>query len=160
MNANEVRWKLHNYHTDIKRIQQLKDDLKEYRLMDGIGAQIISDMPSSHNNTSIVEKMGDRIDYIRNLENELDSLMRVKRAIDYVYLYLKEPARTIIEMRYFLFPKPEDIRQRKYNWAEIAVETNYSEAYCKEVDCKVVLQIQNKVHEISYILPTQIATVL
>jgi hypothetical protein len=154
LNTNGVRWKLHNYYTDEKLIEQLKEDLKEYRLMDGIKAQIITDMPTSHSNTSIVERIGDKIDYIRSMENDLDGLMRVKRAIDYVYMYLKEPARSIIEMRYFITPQPQDIRQRKYNWAEIATEVNYSEDYCKEIDCKVILQIQTKIHEITHVLPT------
>jgi len=160
MKTNEVRWKLHNYYTDMKKIEQLKDDLKEYRLMDGIGAQVINDMPTSHSTSSSVEKAGDRVDYVREMENELDRFMRIKRAIDDIYGYLKEPHRTIIEMRYFIMPKPLDIRQQKFNWQEIADEVKYSEAYCKEIDCNVVLQIQNRLHEISYVLPTLLCTVL
>lgn len=154
MTTNEVRWKLHSYYADKERIENLKNDLKEYRLMDGIGSQTITDMPVSHSNASIVEKMVVRIDYIREMENELDGLMRTKRAIDQVYLYLKEPDRSIIEMRYFLLRNSKDVRKMKYNWLEISEEVNYSEAYCKEIDCKVILQIQNKLHNLSYILPT------
>jgi hypothetical protein len=160
MTTNEVRWKLHSYYADKERIENLKNDLKEYRLMDGVGAQIITDMPTSHSNSSVVERMGERIEYIREMENELDRLMRIKRSIDQIYMYLKEPARTIVEMRYFLLHNPNDVRQRKYNWIEIAAEVNYSEAYCKEIDCKVILQIQNKLYELSYVLPTLQTTVL
>jgi DNA-directed RNA polymerase specialized sigma subunit len=148
MNCNEVRWKLHNYHTDIKRIDQLKEDLKEYRLMDNVKAQVITDMPmGSHNNNASTDKIVDRLDYIQELESELDSLMRTNRAIDSVYLYLREPQRSIIEMRYFLFRNPQDIRQCKYNWLEIAEEVNYSEVYCKKIDSKVIFQIQSKIHD-------------
>lgn len=160
MNANTVRWKLHNYYADLKRIEQLKNDLREYRLMDGVGAQVITDMPTCHSNASVVERICERLDYIRELENELDDYMRVKRAIDSVYMYLQEPARTIIEMRYFIMPCPEDVRQRKYSWQEIAKEVKYSEAYCKEIDSKVVLQILNKLVELSYKVPTLFSTVL
>lgn len=158
MNSNEVRWKLHNYHTDIKKIEQLKEDLKEYRLMDGVGAQVITDMPTCHSNASVVERISERQDYMVEMENELDGRMRVKRAIDDIYLYLKEPHRSIIEMRYFLLRNPNDVRQFKFNWLEIAEEVNYSEAYCKEIDSKVILQIQNRIHEISYILPTKVVS--
>lgn len=155
MNANTVRWELHNYHTNAKVIEQIKDDLREYRLMDGIKAQVITDMPLTHSNASKTEKIGiTRAEYISKLEDKLDSMMRVKMAIDSVYLYLKEPHRSIIEMRYFILSSPNDVRQRKYNWQEIAIEVKYCEAYCKEIDANVILQIQNKIRELSYDLPT------
>jgi len=143
-------------------MEQLKSDLKEYRLMDGVKAQVLSKTPICHNGTSskveaVLEKEytheGDRLelmDYVRALEEKLDSMMRVKRAIDSVYLYLQEPKRTIIEMRYFLLRNTDDIRQSKYNWAEIAAEVSYNEDYCKQIDSKVVLQIQNKLYEITH----------
>jgi hypothetical protein len=148
MNTNEIRWRLHNYYTDSKKIEQLKLDLKEYRLRDGVKAQMLSDMPKG-DGISSEDRLISRIDYIRDLESELDSLMRVKRAIDSIYLYLKDPQLSIIEMRYFITPEINDIRQRKYNWKEIADEVKYSEDYCKEIDGKVVFQIQNKIHEIT-----------
>lgn len=164
MNNNEIRWKLHNYYTDIKIMEQLKSDLKEYRLMDGIKAQVITDMPVCYSSSSKIESVlekeythkGDKLElmeYIKALEEELDGMMKMKRAIDSVYLYLQEPKRTIIEMRYFLLSNPADVRQRKYNWLQIAEEVNYSEDYCKEIDCKVILQIQNKIRGISHFLP-------
>ena len=157
MNNNEIRWKLHNYYTDIKIMEQLKSDLKEYRLMDGIKAQIISDMPICHSGTSskiesVLEKdyihKGDKLElmeYVKALEDQLDSMMRLKRAIDSVYLYLKEPVRTIIEMRYFLLSNPQDVRQRKYSWMEISIEVDRNEDYCRALDCRVIRQIQNKI---------------
>ncbi|HEY5585693.1 MAG TPA: hypothetical protein VIK78_14555 [Ruminiclostridium sp.] len=155
MNSLTVRWKLHNYYNDLKMIEQLKDDLKEYRLMDGVKALVVTDMPGCHSTTSKVESVltenykykNEELElpeYIKSLENELDSLMRIKRAIDNVYLYLREPARTIIEMRYFITPQPLDVRQRKYNWAEIGDEIHMSEDRCKHIDCDVIRQIQNK----------------
>lgn len=149
MNTNEVRWKLHNYHTDSKKINELKLDLKEYRLMDGVKAQVLSNMPRGES-IDADDKVISRIEYIRELENELDQLMRIKRAIDSIYLYLKDPQLSIIEMRYFITPEINDIRQRKYNWKEIAEETKYTEAYCKEIDGQVVLQIQSKINKIRY----------
>ena len=144
-NTNEVRFYLHNYDKLKNEIKALSDSLKEYRLMDGVGAQILTGMPTAHNNASVIEStVAGREEYVRNLENEIDSKMRILNAINSVYFYLKEPARTIIEMRYFLLRNPNDIRSIKYNWKEIAEEVQYSEDYCKEIDGRVIRRIQDK----------------
>jgi hypothetical protein len=145
MNTNEIRFYLHNYNKLKNEIQALSDSLKEYRLMDGMKASIITDMPICHSGASAVESLVDkRLEYVSELEAEIDSKMRILNAINAVYFYLKEPARTIIEMRYFLLRNPNDIRRQKYNWQEIAAETNYTEVYCKKIDGKVILNIQLK----------------
>ncbi len=147
MNCNEIRFYLHNYDRLKKEIENLKESLTEYRKMNisGMKAQVITDMPTTHNNVSQTELMAlTRIDYIRDLENEIDSKMRLVRAIESVYFYLQEPARTIFEMRYFISPKPADIRKPNYNWLQIAMEVKYSEDYCKEIDGKVVRKIQER----------------
>jgi DNA-directed RNA polymerase specialized sigma subunit len=145
MNTNEIRFYLHNYEKLKNEIQALSDSLKEYRLMDGIKAKIITNMPICHSGESMVESIVvNRLDYVTGLEDEIDSKMRILNAINGVYFYLKEPARTIIEMRYFLQRKSEDVRKIKYNWQEIADEVNYTEIYCKKIDGRVILKIQNK----------------
>lgn len=145
MNTNEIRFYLHSYDKLKDEIQSLSDSLKEYRLMDGVKPKIITDMPIYHSETSIVESVIiNRLDYISELETKIDSKMRVLNAINTVYFYLKEPTRTIIEMRYFLLRNPKDIRRQKYNWQEIAAEVNYTEIYCKKIDGRVISRIQLK----------------
>lgn len=145
MNTNEVRFYLHNYEKLKSEIQVLSDSLKEYRLMDGVKSKQITDMPICHSGTSVIESIVvNRFDYIKDLEEEIDSKMRVLNAINAVYFYLKEPARSIIEMRYFLYKNPGDVRREKYNWQEIADIINYSLDYCMEIDGKVIRKIQYK----------------
>lgn len=154
---------MHNYDRLKQEIRNLKESLEEYRKMNisGLKAQVITDMPICRSGESKTESMAiTRVDYIKSLEDEIDSKMRIVRAIESVYFYLHEPHRSIIEMRYFIMPNPQDIRQRKYNWIEIAAEVNYSEDWCKEIDCKIILQIMNKLHEITHILPTHLGKVI
>lgn len=155
MNTNEIRFYLHNYEKLKDDIRALSDSLREYRLMDGVKPKIITDMPICHSGESTIETVIiSRLDYIIKLEGEIDGKMRVLNAINGVYFYLKEPARTILEMRYFITPLINDVRRPKYNWKEIADEVNYSEDWCKEIDCKIVLQILNKMHEKTHVIPT------
>jgi len=148
MNTNEIRFYLHNYEKLKKEIQALSDSLREYRLMDGIRPKVINGMPISHSENSIVETVViNRFDYIKDLENEIDGKMRILNAINAVYFYLKEPARSIIEMRYFLLRNPDDIREQKYNWQDIADEVNYSEQHCKNIDCEVIRRIQIRMYK-------------
>ena len=145
MTTNEIRFYLHNYDKLKSEIQALSESLKEYRLMDGVKPKIITDMPICHTGESIVESLiVKRLDYVSGLEAEIDSKMRVLNAINAVYFYLKEPIRTIIEMRYFLLRNPDDVRRQKYNWQEIAEEVHYSEQSCRRIDQKVVTQILSK----------------
>ena len=145
MNTNEIRFYLHNYEKLKSEIQVLSDSLKEYRLMDGVKSQQITDMPICHSGTSVIESIVvNRFDYIKDLEEEIDSKMRVLNAINAVYFYLKEPARSIIEMRYFLYKNPGDVRHEKYNWQEIAEHMGYSENHCMKIDWKVINKIQYK----------------
>lgn len=155
MNANEIRWNLHNYDKLKDEIKALKGDIATYRLMDGVRPKIITDMPTIHSTESAIEKIIDRLDYVESLKNELDQNIRLLRAINSIYFRLEEPKRTIIEMRYFITPMKDDVRQRKYNWAEIAEEVGYTEQYCREIDCKIILQISNKILEYGYKEPTK-----
>lgn len=156
MDALTVRWHLHNYHSNKDMIIRLKSELVEYRLMDGVKAQIITGMPISYSPQSKIElvltteydykgNMYELFDYIKQLEAELDKLMRIDLAITKIYATLKEPARSIIEMRYFIKPQTQDVRQRKYNWQEIANEVERTELNCRKIDCRVVRQIQVKI---------------
>jgi len=108
----------------------------------GLKAQQISDMPhGSKDNESITERMAvTRLDYISDLENELDSKMRLLMAIDSVILYLNPVEKEIIRLRYLEIP----IGKPKANWSQIAQALNYSEDYCKEVDCRIIREIQEK----------------
>jgi hypothetical protein len=113
--------------------------------MDGVKPKVITGMPICHSETSVVESLvANRMDYVTGLEKKIDGKMRILNAINSVYFYLKEPARTIIEMRYFLLRNPNDIRRQKYNWQEIADEIGYTEIYCKKIDGKVIFNIQLK----------------
>jgi len=146
MTTNEIRFYLHSYGKLKSEIQALSDSLREYRLMDGVKPKVITNMPICHSETSVIESIViNRFDYIADLEKEIDSKMRVLNAINSVYFYLKEPARTIIEMRYFLLRNPKDVRQIKYNWQEIAIEVNYSEDRVKHIDCEVIRRMQQKI---------------
>jgi DNA-directed RNA polymerase specialized sigma subunit len=107
----------------------------------GIKAQVITGMPTSHSSTSQVEEMAmKRVLYIKDLEEEIDSKMRLYNAINSIYFYLKEPARQIIELRYITVP----IGRRKYNWQEIAEMVGYSEKVCYNIDGKIIRSIQRK----------------
>lgn len=161
MNANEIRFYLHNYENLKKEVKHLQESLDLYRRMDisGIKAQVITDMPICHSNTSKTEQMATtRFDYISDLENEIDSKLRLLNAINGVYFYLQEPARSIIEMRYFISPVEKDIRKPKYNWVQIAMEVCYSEDYCKEIDCKIVRTIQERYLRNIYPQTTHVAS--
>jgi len=147
MNTNEIRFYLHNYYNLKRELKNLQEALDTYKKMNisGLQATIITKEPKTHNNTSKTELMAlTRIEYIIDLENEIDGKMRLIKAIDSVYYYLKEPARTILEMRYFITPMQNDIRQPKYSWDKISLEVDKSVAYCKEIDCKIVKKIQEK----------------
>jgi hypothetical protein len=147
LTTNEIRFYLHGYDNLKREIKNLREALEEYRKMDisGIRATAITDEPRAHNNMSRTEQMAiTRLEYIKGLENELDSKTRLLTAINSVYFYLKEPARTIIEMRYFITPMINDVRRPKYSWFEISCEVDKSEDYCKEIDCKVISKIQEK----------------
>lgn len=146
MTTNEIRFYLHSYDKLKSEIQALSDSLREYRLMDGVKAKVITDMPMCHSGVSVVESVVDkRIEYISDLETEIDSKMRILNAINSVYFYLKDPARSIIEMRYFITPMVNDVRRPKYNWEHIANEVGRTENHCKKIDCRVVRQIQEKI---------------
>lgn len=152
MNTNEIRFYLHNYDGLKKEIEALKAQLEEYRKMNisGIKAQVITDMPVHHSNTSKTEEMAvKRVEYIADLEQEIDSKMRLLRAINGVYFYLSDPARSIIEKRYFEIPQGRP----KYNWREIAIEICGAksaddiirkEKECWKIDGKIVRDIQVK----------------
>jgi DNA-directed RNA polymerase sigma subunit (sigma70/sigma32) len=148
LNTNEIRFYLHNYDNLEKEINHLSAQLAEYRHMNisGIKAQVISDMPIHHSNTSRTESMAlSRLECIQDLENEIDSKMRLFRAINSVYYYLKEPVKSIIEMRYMEEPQG----RAKYTWAEIAGRLNITEKYCRKIDCKVIRKIQIALHTIT-----------
>lgn len=143
MNTNKIRLYLHNYDNLKKEIKHLVAALEEYRKMNisGIKAQIITDMPICHTDTSKTELMAvTRVDYITDLENEIDSKMRLLNAINAVYFYLKEPKRSIVEMRYMIIPQG----RHKYSWKEIADEVQLSEDNCRIIDCRIIRQIQLK----------------
>jgi DNA-directed RNA polymerase sigma subunit (sigma70/sigma32) len=142
MNTNEIRFYLHSYDNLKKEIQHLQTQLEEYRKMNisGIKAQIITDMPIYHtNNTSKVELLAlTRLEYIGDLENEMDSKMRLLRAINSVYFYLKKPKRIIVEMRYFI----QEQGKRKPSWKEIADKVGETEEKCRQIDCRIIRAIQ------------------
>jgi len=147
MNTNEIRFYLHNYYNLKKELKNLQEALDTYKKMNisGLKATVITDEPKTHNNVSKTEIMAlTRIEYIADLENELDEKMRLLIAINNVYYYLKEPARSIIEMRYFITPMQNDIRQPKYSWCGISKEVNESEENCKMIDCRIIKKIQEK----------------
>jgi len=147
MNNNEIRFYLHNYDNLKREIKHLQKALEEYRKMNisGIKAQVITGMPLTHSNTSKTESMAlTRIDYIQELEDEIDSKMRLIRAVDAVYFYLKEPKRTIFEMRYFITPMENDIRKPKYSWKVIADEVEQTEEQCRQIDCRTIRGILEK----------------
>lgn len=165
MDCNTIRRYMHSYDNLEKEIKHLKESLDEYRKMNisGLGAQVLSDMPKAHKNTSLTEQMAiDRTDYIQLLEEDIDSKMRLYNAINSVYFYLSEPARTIIEMRYFIIPQGK----QKASWKEIAIEVLRLEGIiskkeitetmlesalskCTTIDGRVVKKIQNRLLDTS-----------
>lgn len=161
MDCNTIRRYMHSYDNLEKEIKHLKESLDEYRKMNisGLGAQVLSDMPKAHKNTSLTEQMAiDRTDYIQLLEEDIDSKMRLYNAINSIYFYLSEPARTIIEMRYFIVPQG----RQKAKWKEIAIEVLRLEdtkpteqllestiSKCTMIDGRVIRRIQNKLLDTS-----------
>jgi hypothetical protein len=85
------------------------------------------------------------MEYIAKLDLELNRLTSINREIESVFTHLKEPIRSIIEMRYFITPQPNDVRQRKYNWAEIAVEVGKTECNCWKIDERIIRIIQGRI---------------
>jgi DNA-directed RNA polymerase specialized sigma subunit len=156
MNTNEIRFYLHNYDRLKSEIKNLQEALGQYRKMNvsGIKAQEITGMPICHFNISKTELMAmTRLDYIKDLEDETDSKLRLVRAINSVYFYLREPHRSIIEMRYFIVPTG----RRKANWAEIAREVNLTEVNCKKIDKRIVLKIQlNYIQNVTCVRKTHV----
>ena len=145
MNSHEIRWNLNNYWQNKDKIKQLTDEIEELITNDGVGCQHLTDMPvGSRKHGSVVDKLVDKVDYIRGLESELERLVRVNNAITQIYATLNEINITILELRYFLTSEPMDVRQRKYNWNQIAELLNYSEDGVRKMDQKIVLKIQNK----------------
>lgn len=145
MNANEIRFYLHNFDNLKKEIIHLQEALKVYTDMDGIKAQIITDMPMQHSTTSKTESVAlTRLEYIDDLKNEIDSKLRLVRATESVYFYLNELKTTIFEMRYFITPMKNDIRKPKYSWHEISKEVVQTEETCRQIDCRIIRQIQLK----------------
>jgi len=147
MNTNTIRYYLHDYENLKKEVKNLQEALDTYKKMNisGLKATVITDEPKTHNNVSKTEIMAlTRIEYIADLENKLDEKMRLLIAINSVYYYLREPARSIIEMRYFISPMKNDIRRPKYNWCEISIEVDLNEDYCRALDCNIIKKIQEK----------------
>lgn len=148
MNANEIRYYMHSYDNLGKEIGHLKTALEVYRGMNisGIKAQVITDEPLTHSNTSKTEQMAlERLEYMQSLEEDIDSKIRLFNAINSIYFYLTEPDRSIIEMRYFIIPQGRP----KYSWKEIAYEVNESEDNCKMKDSRIIRKIQNKLLDTS-----------
>lgn len=145
MNTNEIRFYLHNYDNLKKKVKNLKETLDEYRQMTGLKARVITDTPAPATYESKLEQtVITRMKYMKDLEAEIDSKMRLLNAINSVYFYLKEPDRSIFEMRYFITPMEGDVRKPKYNWLAISQEVGKSEAHCKNIDCVIVKKIQTK----------------
>jgi hypothetical protein len=148
LRTNEIRFYLHSYDGLQREIENLSKQLEEYRRMNisGIKAQVITDMPICHSNTSRTEEQAlKRVEYMQDLETEIDQKMRILRAINSVYFYLSEPERSILEMRYFRIP----IGKPKASWFEISEEVILSEQRCKNIDSKLVKDIQIKMYEIT-----------
>lgn len=151
MRPNEIRFYLHSYDNLQKEIAHLNYQLKTCREMGvsslcnekymrhPLAAQVLSDMPIYHDNSSKTENLAlKRLEYIVDLENEIDSKMRLLRAINSVYFYLQEPARSIIELRYMRIPQGRP----KPSWKEIAGEVNETEENCKVIDTRTIRKIQ------------------
>jgi hypothetical protein len=156
MSSNEVRWNLYNFYVNKLKIGKLKSELEEYRLFDGVKAQVISKTPICRTGESKQESVlfseyrykGECLnlmEYIAKLDLELNRLTSINREIESVFTHLKEPIRSIIEMRYFITPQPNDVRQRKYNWAEIAVEVGKTECNCWKIDERIIRIIQGRI---------------
>jgi hypothetical protein len=168
MKTNEIRMYLHSYRFLDKEIQHLSNALDQYRKMgvsDNIkekyakhplGAQVITDDPVHHSNVSKTESLAmSRLEYIEDLEEELDGKMRLRKAIEDVYFYLHDPALSILEMRYFMIPQGRP----KYSWREIAMdvygaktrdEIEKAEKACWKLDGKIVKDIQLKLMDSYY----------
>ena len=141
MTTNEIRFYLHNFHKLESEIQELTNSLKECRLVNisGIKAQVITDMPLCHSNTSKTESQAcARIERIGNIMYELKLKKRLLDSINFIYFRLKDPKTTIFELRYFVVP----IGRPRYNWLEISKYVGESEDNCKKIDERIILKIQ------------------
>lgn len=146
MNCNQIRYYLHSYDGLKKEIEHLKEALTIYKCMNvsGMKAQAITGMPQSHSNDSKTEQMAlKRVEYMEDLETEIDGKLRLLIAINSIYFYLQEPERSIIEMRYMIIPQGRP----KYNWKEIAAEVGETEKKCWKIDGEVIRKIQIKLLE-------------
>jgi hypothetical protein len=141
MNTNEIRFYLHNLDNLSIEIEHLKEALKEYRELEitGVKAQVITDMPICHSGESRTEQMAlTRVSYIEKLVTDIDSKMRLRRAIESVVLYLKPEEKRIFHLRYE-YKEPD---KPKLGWGDIARKLNYHENHCTKIDCKIVHNIQ------------------
>jgi DNA-directed RNA polymerase sigma subunit (sigma70/sigma32) len=146
MDASKVRQELYNYFANKEIIKNMAWQLDEYRKMDNLKANVITDMPTGTSNSSYI--IENRIEYIRLMQIDYDEMMRIDRCIESVISLLRGNWQTIIEMRYFITPIINDVRQRHYTWAEIANEIKYNEDYCREIDRRIIQKIQNKIHQV------------
>lgn len=140
MNANTIRFYLHSFDNLKIEIEHLKEALQEYRKMDAsaIKAQVITDMPICHaGNSQTEDKALQRVEYIQNLEDEIDSKMRLVRAVESVMFYLRQSEATVMYYRYE-YKEPD---KPKLSWAEVAIKANYDEQCCKNLDRKIIHNI-------------------
>jgi DNA-directed RNA polymerase specialized sigma subunit len=139
----EIRFNLYCFDNLKIEIENLKQQLEEYRKMDfsSMKAQVITDMPICHTGASKTENMAlERIDYIEKLEHEIDNKMRLYRSIDSVILFLKHNYMAILNNRYF----------DGMEWKVIAINNNISHTRCREIDRTIVSLIQAKLKNNGY----------
>lgn len=140
MNANTIRLYLHSFGNLKIEIEHLKEALEEYRKMDAsaIKAQVITDMPVCHTGESQTEnKALKRLEYVQDLEDEIDSKMRLVRAVESVMLYLKGKEKDIMYYRYDY----KEYNKPKLSWYEVSLKVRLAEGWCREMDCKIVHNI-------------------
>lgn len=134
MNTYEIRIYLHNFENLKEEIKNLQEDLAIYEKLekDGLRSSFVSDMPRTSKMGSVIEHqvMGRPI-FILKIKEEIDTKMKLRRAIESVVLYLSPKKKEIIELRYF----------KNWSWKQIEDKLNLQ---CVR---KIDVEIVNKIYE-------------
>ena len=151
MSLNEIRLYLYHFENLKKDIDSLQAELDIHNKNDAstIKAQMITDMPIGRNapdqkgeiwNSQTEKAAIKRAEYTLSLTDDIESKLKIIRAVQSIYFYLKEPKRSIFEMRYFIKEEPP--------WKIISKEVNETEGNCKRIDGRIIKTIQKKLFKL------------
>ena len=118
---------LKNHHLLVSELKDLEEMIKKAKLViDGVGAQVITDEPKGGARTSLSDKVARMVDMKDNRDELAKRVEREKLEIQKMIRTLENSReRRVMRLRYL------DLEGA--TWLEIANHTGYVESYLKEV---------------------------